>query len=68
MLIFLVNSTPVWSIAASINQLSDIADKLLCLKIWNQVDILLTASLLLDIEDYSVGNKNKNSKIRQLLL
>ena len=65
---FLVNSTPVWSIAASINQLSDIADKLLCLKIWNQVDILVTAYLFLDIEEYLVGNKNTNSKIRQLLL
>ena len=42
-LIFLVNSTLVWSIAANISQLSDIADKLLHLKIWNQVDILVTA-------------------------
>ena len=37
-----VSSTPVWSIAASIIQLSDIADIFLHLKIWNQVDFLGT--------------------------
>ena len=51
MLIFLVNSTLVWSIAANISQLSDIADKLLHLKIWNQVDILVQHVVMLDIED-----------------
>lgn len=35
-------STPVWSIAASIIQLSDIGDIFLHLKSWNQVDFLGT--------------------------
>lgn len=65
MLIFLVNSRAVWSIAATIVQLSEILDVLWSLKFWNQVDFLVIACFDVRYSRWVVGNENTNPKIRQ---